>query len=302
MGRKKKTLGIEAMRSRRGYTFIIHWIIGLIIFVFIPICEAIRYSFSNVSIEATGVEIGFAGLKHYKEILFEDPNYLNNVRDSLGNLLYTLPIVLSLSILFAVLLNQKFVGRTVARAVFFLPVILATTNILSLMNTGNVRGSSIIVYSGAEYTYGSIIDFNSILLNLNLPAKITEIFSDYLQNVFQLIYSCGVQIILFLAGLQSIPASFYEVSKIEGASKWEEFWFITIPMLRNIITLVVIYTMIEYFTTESNIVIRQAYNILQNRQIYDLSSAMLCFYFSLGLAIMGILLFIYTRFCVKRWE
>ena len=290
------------MRSRQGYTFVAHWIIGLVVFIIVPIFEAIRYSFSNVSIEATGVEIEFAGLKHYKQLLFEDPNYLNNLRDSFGNLMYTLPIILSLSILFAVLLNQKFFGRTAARAVFFLPVILATTNILSLMNSGNVRGSSIIVYSGAEYSYGSIIDFKSILGDLDLPTKIIEVFSDYLQNVFQLIFDCGVQIILFLAGLQSIPASFYEVSKIEGATKWEEFWFITIPMLRNIILLVIIYTMIEFFTKNSNLIIRQAYSILQNNQVYDLSSAMLCFYFAIGLIIMGAIVFLYNKFCLKRWD
>ena len=300
--KKKRVMSIEARRSRQGYTFLIHWILGLILFVAVPIIESVRYSFSNVQISANGVQIEFAGLKHFKQILFENPNYLDNVRDSLGNLLYKIPIILSLSILFAVLLNQKFVGRTVARAIFFLPVILASTKILTLMNAGNVRGSSIVVYSGAQYTYGSIIDFNSILQNLNLPSKITEVFSNYLQNVFQLIFECGVQIILFLAGLQSIPSSLYEVSKIEGASKWEEFWFITIPMLRNVILLVLIFTMIEHFTSNTNSVINQAYSVLRNRQLYDLSSAMLCFYFMIGLAIMGILVFLYNKFCMKRWE
>ncbi len=301
-GKKKKVLGIEAVRRRQGYTFIAHWVFGLIMFTLLPILSSIRYSFSNVSIEASGIEIKFAGLKHFNEILNNDPNYLNNLRDSMGNLIYTLPIILSLSLIFAVLLNQKFVGRTIARAVYFLPIILATTNILSLMNTGNVRSSSIVVYSGADYSYGSIIDFNSILENLSLPAKIIEVFSDYLQNVFQLIFSCGVQIILFLAGLQSIPASFYEVSKIEGATKWEEFWFITIPSLRHVISLVLIYTMIEFFTSIGNPVIRQAYSVLQNRQVYDLSSAMLCFYFMIGLAFMGLIVLLYNKLCMKRWE
>ena len=300
--RKKRTLGIEAVRRRNGYFFIAHWVIGLIVFTLLPILSSIRYSFSDVTIEAGGIDIKFVGLKHFKEILNNDPNYLNNLRDSIGELIYTLPIVLALILIFAVLLNQKFVGRTIARAVYFLPIILATTNILSLMNTGNVRSSSIVVYSGAEYSYGSIIDFNSILSNLNLPTAIIEVYSDYLQNVFQLIFSCGVQIILFLAGLQSIPASLYEVSKIEGATKWEEFWFITIPSLRHVIPLVIIYTMIEFFTAISTPVIRQAYGVLQNRQIYDLSSAMLCFYFMIGLAFMGLIVLFYYKVCMKRWE
>lgn len=300
-GRKK--LGVEAIRRRQGYYFVAHWIVGLVLFIGLPIISSVSYSFSNVSIETGSIETSFVGLTHFKTILGEDPDYLNNVLGSIGELLYTLPIILALSLVFAVLLNQKFVGRTVIRAIYFLPVILVTTNILSLMNSGAVRGAQIIVYSGAESTYGgSIIDFNEILQNLDLPVKIREVFSTYLQNVFQLIYDSGVQIILFLSGLQSIPKSFYEVSKIEGATKWEEFWFVTVPMLRNVISLVLIYTMIEFFTKVTNPVIRQAYNLLKDRQIYDESSAMLTFYFLIGLAIMGTIILLYNKFCMKRWE
>ncbi len=300
---RKKNLGVEAIRRRQGYYFVAHWIIGLVLFIGLPIISSISYSFSNVKIETGNIQTTFAGLTHFKKILSVDPEYLDNVLGSMGELLYTLPIILALSLAFAVLLNQRFVGRTVIRAIYFLPVILVTTNILKLMNSGAVRGAQIIVYSGAEATYGgSIIDFNEILQNLDLPVKIREIFSTYLQNVFQLIYDSGVQIILFLSGLQSIPKSLYEVSKIEGATKWEEFWFVTIPSLRNVISLVLIYTMIEFFTKVTNPVIRQAYTLLKDRQIYDESSAMLTFYFMIGLAIMGAIIFLYNKFCMKRWE
>lgn len=299
----KKKLGVEAIRRRQGYYFVAHWIIGLVLFIGLPIISSVSYSFSNVSIGTGSVETSFTGLDHFKKILTQDPDYLDNVMGSIGQLLYTLPIILALSLVFAVLLNQKFKGRTIIRAIYFLPVILVTTNILSLMNSGAVRGAQIIVYSGAESTYGgSIMDFNAILANLDLPVKIREIFSTYLQNVFQLIYDSGVQIILFLSGLQSIPKSLYEVSKIEGATKWEEFWFVTVPMLRNVISLVLIYTMIEFFTKVTNPVIRQAYNLLKDRQVYDESSAMLTFYFVIGLAIMGTVIFLYNKFCMKRWE
>ena len=300
---KKKKLGVEAIRRRQGYYFVAHWIIGLVLFIGVPIIKSISYSFSNVKIEIGSIDTTFAGLTHFKKILGQDPDYFDNVLGSIGELLYTLPIILSLSIVFAVLLNQNFKGRTIIRAIYFLPVILVTTNILGLMNSGAVRGAQIIVYSGAESTYGgSIMDFNEILMNLDLPSQIRDIFSRYLQNVFQLIYDSGVQIILFLSGLQSIPRSLYEVSKIEGATKWEEFWFVTIPSLRNVISLVLIYTMIEFFTKVNNPVIRQAYNLLKDRQIYDESSAMLSFYFLIGLAIMGAIIFLYNKFCMKRWE
>ncbi len=300
--RKSKRVGLETIRSRQGYFFVAHWIVGLVLFIAVPIVNAVRYAFCDVSIEASGIETTFAGLKHFKTILIEDPNYLNNLRDSFGKFLYTLPIILALSVVFAVLLNQNFPGRTILRAVFFLPVIMAGTNLIGMMNTGSVVGSTAVVYSGAEYTYGSIIDYKTILSNLNLPQQLTSIFSDYLQRVFQLVFDSSVQIILFLAGLQSIPRSLYEASAIEGATKWEEFWFITIPMLRHIISLVMIYTMIEFFTTTNNPVIREAYNVLRSRQIYDLSSAMLSFYFMIALIIMGTIILFYNKFCMKRWE
>ncbi len=299
----KKRRGVEALRRRQGYYFVAHWIIGLVLFIGLPIIKSISYSFSNVKIETGNINTQFVGLDHFKKILSQDPDYLDNVLGSIGELLYTLPIILALSLVFAVLLNQKFTGRTVIRAIYFLPVILVTTNILGLMNSGAVRGAQIIVYSGAESTYGgSIIDFNEILQNLDLPIQIREVFSTYLQNVFQLIYDSGVQIILFLSGLQSIPKSLYEVSKIEGATKWEEFWFVTVPCLRNVISLVLIYTMIEFFTKVTNPVIRQAYNLLKDRQVYDESSAMLTFYFLIGLLIMGAIILLYNKFCMKRWE
>ena len=122
-----------------------------------------------------------------------------------------------------------------------------------------------------------------------------------LSNTISIIWKCGVQTILFLAGLQSIPASFYEVSKIEGANKWEEFWLITVPSLRNIISLVLIYTMIELFVDNDNTLVSIAYNRMLN-QDYGKSSAMLWFYFSVVIIIVGGVYALYQRLCVKRWE
>lgn len=296
----KKRKGLEARRRRQGYKFVAHWIIGLIFFVALPIISSIRYAFSDVTIGAGNIEVQFRGLQYFQQILWEDVNYLNNVRDSVGRLIYSLPIILTLSIVLAVILNQKFAGRTAARAIFFMPVIISTSGLLGLMTTGDVLGAVTGITSGAEYAYGSIIDFKAILSSLNMPVAITNVIAQYLSRVFNLILDCGVQIILILAGLQSIPASLYEVSKIEGANKWEEFWFITVPMLRHVISLVLIYTMIE--SCVASPVMVQAFNALHQMQQYSLSSAMLWFYFTIVLAIMGIVIGFYNRFCMKRWE
>ena len=122
-----------------------------------------------------------------------------------------------------------------------------------------------------------------------------------LSNSVSIIWKCGVQTILFLAGLQSIPASLYEVSKIEGANKWDEFWLITVPSLRHIISLVLIYTMIELFVDMDNTLVSNAYNRMLN-QDYGNSSAMLWFYFSIVLILIGTVYVLYQKLCVKRWE
>ena len=110
-----------------------------------------------------------------------------------------------------------------------------------------------------------------------------------------------MQTILFLAGLQSIPASLYEVSKIEGANKWEEFWKITIPMLRHVISLVIIYTMISLFTAADNSIMSAAVKLMSAMD-YGVASAMLWFYFIIALSFIGIALVLYNKLCVKKWE
>lgn len=299
---KKKRGGLEAMQQRYGYIFVTHWIFGLIVFFLVPLISSIIYSFSDMSIGAEGVKTDIIGFANYSEIVNKDPNYLNNLRDAIGEIFYSLPIIVSLSLILAVILNQEFVGRTAARAIFFLPVIIASSVIMVHMAGPHVNAPLFTVSSGEEGTYGGLIDFNSILANLNLPQQISDMLSSLLGNIFGLIWSCGVQTILFLAGLQSIQKSLYEVSKIEGANKWEEFWFITVPMLRHVMTLVIIYTMIELFTAVDSPVMSQAYTLMQEKQIYDKSSAMLWLYFLIVGAVMGIVLFIYNRYCLKKWD
>lgn len=299
---KKKRRGLEAMQARYGYIFVGHWIFGLIVFFLVPLISSVIYSFSEVNISSAGVGTDIIGIKNYVQIISEDANYLDNLRNAIGEIFYSLPIIVSLSLILAVILNQKFIGRTAARAIFFLPVIIASSVIMVHMSGPYVNAPLFTVSSGEETTYGGLIDFNAILSELNLPQQINDMLSSLLGNVFGLIWSCGVQTILFLSGLQSIQESLYEVSKIEGANKWEEFWFITIPMLRHVITLVIIYTMIELFTAVDSPVMSQAYTLMQEKQIYDVSSAMLWLYFLVVGAVMGLVLLIYNRYCLKKWD
>ena len=299
----KKRPGLVARRERMGYTFVAHWIVGLLLFFVIPLFSSFIYAFSDAGITENGMQTTFAGLTHFNYILNEDANYVTNLTSSLGLIGYTLPIVLALSLILAVVLNQEFFGRTLFRAIFSLPIIIASSPIIDVLSGGKVNAPIFNMTSGAEQgSYGGVIDFQSILQSLALPDQINAMLGNLLSNVFSLIWSCGVQTILFLAGLQSIPAQLYEVSKIEGANKWEEFWMVTVPSLRHVITLVLIYTMIQLFTATDNPLMIQAFALLQDKQIYDVSSAMLWLYFGIVLAVMGVVLGLYNRLCIRKWE
>ena len=294
---KKKAKGIESIRRRYGYTFVAHWIIGLIVFFAIPLAYSVIYSFSSVEISENGFELTFIGLKNYSAALLEDPDYLNNVRDSIVSMFYSLPMIIALSFILAVLLNQKYRGRTIMRIIFFLPVIIESSVVVRLLSDGSIN-SPIFNFS----TEGQgIMDYDAILGNLSLPSQITDFLTFFLKNAVSLTWSCGVQIILFLAGLQSIPESLYEVSKIEGANKWEEFWQITVPMLRHVLSLVIIYTMISKFTASDNVIVSNSIELMRNAN-YSAASAMLWFYFIIVLAVIGLVLFLYNRFCLRKWD
>lgn len=301
--KKAKTRGIEAVKSRYGLRFITVWLIGQALFFIIPILNSLRYSFSEVTLTSNGVQTVFCGLKHYKEMLNSNALYVDNLRDSLGDMFTSLPIIISLSLVMAIILNQKFKGRLVFRGIYFLPVIIASGVIMHVLKDETVQIPLFTISSGSgmQGEYGGMIDFKEILDKFDLPDQILKLFSDYLGNVFGLIWSCGIQIILFLSGLQDIPLELYEVSKIEGATKWEEFWYLTIPMLKDVILLVVVYTMISLFTALDNPVIAQAYSVMSDTQVYDSSSAMLWGYFVIVGVVLGAVMMAYNKFCLKKW-
>lgn len=295
--KKKRVKGVESLRRRYGYSFVAHWVIGLIAFFFVPVIYSLCYAFSDVSVESTGFTMEFVGFKNFSESLFENPDYLDQIRDSIGSMFYSLPMVVALSLILAVLLNQKYRGRTIMRIIFFLPVIIESSVILRLLSDPSINAPIFNLSTDGQ----GIMNYDKILGNLDLPPQIIEFLTLFLSNAVSLTWSCGVQIILFLAGLQSIPASLYEVSKIEGANKWEEFWQITVPMLRHVLSLVIIYTMISKFTAANNPIMETSIGLMRDN-FYSEASAMLWFYFVIVLAVIGLVLFLYNRYCVRRWE
>ena len=221
------------------------------------------------------------------------------LQEAVVSFIYKLPLILVVSIVLSIVLNQKFKGRVVFRAFFFLPVIIATGVVMELVFMTTADSSTALGVS--ESMTANMFSIDSIMESLNLPIQIATYIQIAVSSIFDLIWDCGIQIILFIAGLQSIPASIYEASKVEGATKWEEFWFITFPQLGRITLLVAIFTMLEIFADNRNELISNAY-MRMSAGIYDKSSSMLWMYFAVVAAIMGILVAAYNKFLLKKWE
>lgn len=293
----KKKRGIESLKSKYGMLFVLPWTLGIIFFVLIPIVQSISYSFSKISTDEYGIVQNFRGIKNYIYIVSEDPNFLSYLTSSILKLLYSLPAILVISIMIGIILNGKFRGRTFFRSLYFLPVIIATGVVMEwIMLCANPSLDT----AGGSAT-SEIINITQITEALGLTGPLVEFFQTAISEIFTLVWSSGIQIILVIAGLQSIPDSLYEVSQVEGATKWEEFWFVTFPMLSRITLLVIIFTFVELVTDKTNEVMSYIYNLMTSLN-YDESSAMLWMYLGASGLFMGIIVFAFNRLCMKRWE
>lgn len=296
--KKNKFVTIETIKSKYGMMFVTPWLIGMIIFFIVPIAQTLWFSLCEVIVDETGLITNFVGLKNYKYILDEHPQYTTNLTETLSSIAYTLPAILVISMILAIILNGKFKGRIIFRALYFLPVIIATGVVMELFFQVDSE------FSGAgmaNEVSANMISFEDVIKKLSLPPELTTYLEKVLNEIFSIIWNSGIQIVLFLAGLQSIPSQLYEVSKVEGCTKWEEFWYITFPMLSRTTVLVIVFTFVELLTAKNNTIMTLAYQILRNLD-YGVGSAMLWFYFAIIGAALGIIMFVFTKVCIKRWE
>ena len=299
----KKSKSIEALSRRYGLMFVSPWLFGFILFMAFPIITSLVYAFSDVRMGPAGLETAFVGFKHFIYALKEDSTYTDRMLASVGNVFTALPITLALSLIMGIVLNQKFKGRLLARAVFFLPVIFATGVVLErfiAVSSGEAGGAAGQTETDIS-AYVQAIDFQAIFRRLQLPQDISKLMMQYLSNVFNLIWGCGIQMLLFIAGLQSIPEQLYEAAKVEGSTAWETFWYITIPMLGRVIMLVLFYTVAESFTAFGSLADSLLGKMVSNG-VYDSTSAGLWLYFAVTSVIMGLIMFVYYRFCLRKWE
>ena len=242
-----------------------------------PLTRTFLYSFNNVTIGKDGLEMEYLGLGNYQFMLFKDPFFVQNIADSIRRLVQDSPVIIFYSLFFAILLNRRFRGRTLVRILFFLPVVLTSGVVFEILGTEIFYNSNNSSIDGPSFMQGQAL--RTLLYESRLPANLVAALITFVDRIFSLTWRSGVQIILFLAGLQSIPPMYYEAAHVEGASGWATFLKITLPMMSPITFMVLIYTIIDNFTDYSNRVLRGIFSTAINQLQYGLSSAQASLYF-----------------------
>lgn len=299
--KEPKVKGLKIPYERRkalyGYGFLAIWIIGTLYFFIRPLITSFWYSLNKTTVTIGQMSTEFIGIQNYIDTFTKDTDYTEALLTVLKDTLWKTPIIIIFSILIAVILNQKFRGRTFARAVFFLPVIIATGPVMSIIN-GDMDSSG---YAGGADQFSTMFetDMAGALLRFlgvyNISDSVTEVISLITSDIFNLVWNSGIQIIIFLAALQNIPFSAKEAAQIEGATGWEFFWKITLPYISPMIIANLIYTIVDSFIDPANGVMAL---VLQQASAWNhgYSAAMAWAYFLIVILALGIVLPIVNKF------
>ena len=254
----KKT-SLDARKARAGYLFVLPFILGVVL-IYLPILiDSICFSFNEIGTVVKGgvaqIELTFVGFDYYLKA-FETEAFTVILFSSIQQLIFEVPAVIVFSLFIAVVLNQKMLGRAAFRAIFFVPVIIAT-GIMESINAADIMkgsaGSGINDGSGSSSTeIISMLDVQNLFKSMKIGGELVTYVVQIVNNVYNIINYSGVQMLIFLAGLQSISPSIYEACRIDGATGWETFWKVTFPMISPMILVNAVYTIIDAFTRSTN--------------------------------------------------
>ncbi|MGN0492432.1 MAG: carbohydrate ABC transporter permease [Acutalibacteraceae bacterium] len=290
----KRKLSVEDAHNLKGLWFVLPFIIGVIFFYVKPIAQSISFSFNEVVTTLSGFEQKFIGLDNYNYIFKQHESFTTRIVTDFLNMLWKTPMIVVLSLFFALLLNREFPGRTFVRAVFFLPVIFSNGVILEYIQSDLVVSSTLsstsLLNSGP--VTNQTMGLQQMLLQSGINEEIVAFVTDITNNFFSLIWNSGIQTLIFLSGLQSVSGSLYEAASVEGASWWESFCKITIPMMAPMILLNTVYTIVDSYFSAGNGVMNMIIECIRGLQ-YGRASAMAWVYFVFIGVILGIVALIF---------
>ena len=300
--KKRKAKSLDKAKARSGWFFILPFVL-IFFLIYVPvIIDSITYSFSTIyPLSGGGFVLDYVGWDNYHNALFVDANFVTTLTGGIRQLVLEVPAIVVFSLFMAVLLNQKMVGRTLFRAIFFIPVILSTGLIddidmsnsfadyasgASVAAEGATAGEAVQQSSGLI----SAVDLQALFATMKVGTGLVQYVVDIVNDIYDLVNRSGVQMLIFLSGLQSISPAIYESCTIDGATTWETFWKITFPMISPMILVNAVYTVIDSFTSSSNRVmnyIGAVYDGVTTTGGDVLATAMYWIYFSIVILIIA---------------
>ena len=294
--KKKKASSLDARKSRAGWLFVLPFIIGFVI-IYAPIVyDSILYSFTKINIvTGGGFRLTWVGLDNYQEALFVDATFVQTLTAGIQQLIFDIPAIVIFSLFMAVMLNEKMVGRAAFRAIFFIPVILSTGLIDKIDQQNQMlqymeNTSSMDMGDGGSEQATQVIsamDVQKLFRNMVIGEELLNYVVGLVNDIYDIVNRSGVQMLIFLSALQSISPAIYESCQIDGATTWETFWKITLPMISPMILVNTVYTVIDSFTSADNQVMTYIDQVYDQPSGNVLSSAMSWMYFIIVMVIIA---------------
>lgn len=252
-------LNNQQRKSMWGIIFVIPLLIGFTYFFLIPFILSVVYSFSYVEkfTSVKGLTTIFVGWNNYVYVFKDFSVAIDYVAYTFPELLLKafieiitdLPVILIFSLIMAVVLNSKFAGRTLVRAIFFMPVIFNSQAVDLAVQSRTAM--SAIISQNTSKIFENMFSFKDFLMNANIPVVFVNFLGNASSKIYDIISYSGIQILIFLSAIQSVPRHLYEAAKMEGATQYEMFWKITFPMVSPMLLTTAVYTIVDSYTRSS---------------------------------------------------
>ncbi|HWT75026.1 MAG TPA: sugar ABC transporter permease [Mobilitalea sp.] len=272
----KKKLTLTRKRAITGLVFISPWLIGFLTYYIGSLIQTVIFAFSDVKeADSGGFTTTFSGLNNIKYAFMKDADFNQILVGSVKDIVIDVPLIIFFSLFLAIILNGKFKGRTLFRVILFLPIIMNAGVIIDAIRTAQtaISGGLSAVAKDMAVTKSSTMSMMlSIFIDLGVPRKLIIYLTEAVGRIFSVVRASSVQTVIFIASLQSISGSLYEVAKIEGATVYETFWKVTFPMVSPLILTNVVYTIVDSFITSG--VVKKAEEMAFKNFDYGVSSAM----------------------------
>ena len=296
MKRRSKYEALQKRKAIAGYLFILPFIIGFLAFMVKPFFQSLYMSLCDVQVGPGGFTNVYWGIKNFVEAFTVDLTFTRLLTEELSRMLINVPAIIVFSFFAALLLNQEFKGRAFVRGIFFLPVILSSGVILGVEYDNPIMAEmrDVIEMNGGDAI--SITDTIKEILNTSgVGNRVFQVVFDIIDGIYDVVLASGIQIIIFLSGLQTISKSMYEAASIEGCTSWESLWKITFPMISPLLLVNLVYTIVDFCMRTDNQVIRKIQDIMLAKLSYGPASAMAWIYFGIVMAIIGLASFILSK-------